>query len=309
MKTNLYLPMIGFRVNNDDGNILIYENLIQSGPAYKLIVHESPSWFEIKDKMPSGDMIEIITIEKAEEYKEKVDRFFAPISEAIRPYAQTHPDNLTMDLRRALSYILIAHDYKARIYGGSILKEKYEFSNSLRQLGKRVPEECIKRVEFVETLLNNYRPESIERLSINKDPRIYNDLMDLLDNEEIQLLSEKNALLGTIDIKKDILIREIKEFVTNVVQQKLLTYIVMAPLLTISFLSKTPVQSFIPYLTGFGNELIRNLDLREYAPPIQDHHLFTYGMTDMNGIFSMSSFIYTWFNYSYRWNVEIPKRE
>lgn len=117
LRTSLYIPFVDFQINDMDGQKILYENLVESGPAYKLIVHESPSWLEIRDKMPG--MIQIISGEEAENYKQIVNKFFSPITEAAQYYIVNNNkvpmENLTIDLRRALSYILIAHDYKARI--------------------------------------------------------------------------------------------------------------------------------------------------------------------------------------------------
>lgn len=118
MATSLYIPFTDFIINDKDGQKLLYENLVQSGPAYKLIVHESTAWLEIKNQMFWHEALEIIPNKKAEEYKELVYRFFSPVTEAA-PYViigqEKYPTaNLTADLRRVLSYVLIAHDYKSK---------------------------------------------------------------------------------------------------------------------------------------------------------------------------------------------------
>ena len=123
----MYISFSDFQINNLDGQKVLYENLVQSGPAYKLVIHESPHWLEIKDKMPNADMIEVISDKKAQEYKDIVNDFFSPISDNVHYYdsgEQRMPiENLTTDLRRALSYILIAHDYKATIYEDDFIND------------------------------------------------------------------------------------------------------------------------------------------------------------------------------------------
>ena len=69
MKTSLYIPFSDFILNNVDGQKILYENLVQSGPAYKLIVHESPSWIKQKEELSLNKTIEIISAEQAEDYK------------------------------------------------------------------------------------------------------------------------------------------------------------------------------------------------------------------------------------------------
>ncbi len=78
MKTKLYLPIIGFIVNNQQGEEILFENLVQSGPAYHLIVHESPAWHDIRDRLPDPNLLDIISEKKANEYKSIVNGFFRP---------------------------------------------------------------------------------------------------------------------------------------------------------------------------------------------------------------------------------------
>ncbi len=75
MKNRLYIPFADFVVNNLDGQKILYENLVQSGPAYGLVVHESPQWLEIKDKMPNADMIEIISEKKGSRLQKHSGQF------------------------------------------------------------------------------------------------------------------------------------------------------------------------------------------------------------------------------------------
>jgi len=304
MKTNLYLPFTSFQINNEDGNKILYENLVQSGPAYKLIVHESPSWLAIKDEMPYPDMIEIIPEKKAEEYKEIVNRFFAPITEVASIVTvrgeNTHIENLYMNLRRALSYILIGYDYKARIYEDDILREAFCFSDTLKEHQDVFSEEVINRVVFTEQLLAGYKKDSIETISINEDERIFDDLMDLLDRDEIKLLSEKNYLFGTLSPRMNILKREIKELINEILGKGWLPYLVNAPTLVLYYFDSAPkIMKLISYAAGVSSIVLRNYKFNEFIPPIQNPRLFELvrGPT--------GSFIYSWFNYEYK--ILIPQ--
>lgn len=297
--SSLYIPFIDFVINDEDGHKVLYENLVQSGPAYTLIVHESPVWLEIKDEMPWPEMIEIISNKKAQEYKQIVNRFFSPITEATPYYiigGKKHPaKNLTTDLSRALSYILIAHDYRARIYEDDILRCDFMLSRLLEENKKTFSEECVFRVEFVENLIRGYQKDSVSTLSVNKDPRIFNDLMNLLSKEETKMLSEKNYLFGTLSVKKDILKREIQELLTQIVKNEWFPYIAQAAGVALSYHPDlSSVEKILSLLAGAGAKILSKFDFREYAPPIQSPRLFEpVSSRDMN------FFSYTPFNYEF----------
>ena len=309
MTTSLYIPFTEFVINNEDGQKILYENLVQSGPAYKLIVHESPSWLEIKDKMPKRDMVEILSDKKAQEYKGLVDRFFSPVSDNFKYYEANGrielTENLTLELRRALSYILIAHDFKARIYDHTIIGYTSKLSDRLLNTNKKegkdiFPEEGIKRVKFVENLISGYKTESIPTLSINKDPRIFHDLMDLLDKEEIRMLSEKNQLFGVPKVVKDILVRDIQEGITQIMKHQWFPYLTKAAAITISIIySESDMDRILIHLSEGGAKLLSRFDFRKVAPPFQDPQLFEYGKADT------VSLSYKPFNYDYK--ILIPK--
>jgi len=291
-------------INHENGEKALYENLVQSGPAYRLIVHESPSWLEIKDKMPNTEMIEILSDKKAQEYKGTVDRFFALITEAS-PTVEisgrlTPTENLTTDLRRMLSYVLIAHDYKARIYEDDILQLELPLSSILKPSGI-FSEEAIRRVEFVENLVNGYKKDAITTISINNDSRIFHDLMDLLKISEIEVLSESNYLFGVVKAEKDMVKRDIKEKTTEIIKNKYFPYLAGGVTLALSYISSLrEMEAILSLLTGVGAEFLSKYDFREYAPPVQDPQLFRLGKEDM-GVFS-----YQPFNYEYK--ILIPKR-
>ena len=309
MATSLYIPFTNFEINDKDGQILLYENLVQSGPAYKLIVHESPAWLKIKDQMFFHETLEIITNKKAEEYKKIVNEFFSPITEAIPYYEignEKHPPaNLTTDLRRALSYILIAHDYKARIYEDSILKYNTHLSQLLEKYKEVFSEEAILNVRFVENLLKGYKMDSVSTLSVNNDPRIFRDIMDLLDKAEVKTLSERNHLFGVLAVKKDMLKREIKERLTQIVKNEWFPYVAEFTGLILSYHPDFGlVEKSLSFLSGLGARILGKYDFREYAPPIQSPRLFE--LEKSNGI---NVFTYEPFNYHYGiFNARIPTR-
>lgn len=297
MKTSLYLPFTNFKINNIDGNKILYETLVQSGPAYKLVVHESPFWLAIKDEMPKNDMIEIISNEKGEEYKELVNRFFAPVTETIPHYyikdEKILGENLTLDLRRALSYILIAHDYKARIFQDDILRTEFKLSEILKQ-NKDISEDLIKRVDFVEKLINGYKTDNIDTISINMDARIFQNLMYILDKEEISLLSEKNHLFGIINIKKNILKRKIKENITKIIKHDWFPYLIGGTTVSLHYIPAIKnIEPILSFLSTIGAFYLNKYDFKEYAPPIQNPKLFELGKKRTNS-FSYTSFNYKW---------------
>lgn len=305
--TSLYIPFTDFIINDKDGQRILYENMIQSGPAYRLIVHESPAWLEIKDQMFWHEALEIIPNKKAEEYKKIVNRVFSPITEATRYYAvgeTKYPtENLTVDLRRALSYILIAHDYKARIYEDDILKCEPLLSEQLKEHKNIFSEEGISCVEFVENLIMGYQTDSVSTLSVNNDPRIFNDLMNLLDKEEVKMLSEKNHLFGVLKVKKDILKREIQELLTKIVKNEWFPYIAQAGGLALSYHPDlSSVERILSFLVGVGAKILSKSDFQEFAPPIQRPRLFE--LVNPNGI---NFFSYKPFNYEVKFFV-LPRQ-
>jgi hypothetical protein len=295
-------------MNDKDGQRLLYENLVQSGPAYKLIVHESPAWLEIKNEMFWHEAVEIIPDKKAEEYKQLVNKFFQPITDAVPYYTvgnQRHPTmNLITDLRRALSYILIAHDYKARIYEDDILKQEYTLSDLLKRNREAFSEEAISRVEFVENLIKGYQTDNVPTLSINKDPRIFNDIMDLLSKEEIKLLSDKNYLFGILSVKKDILQREIRELLTKIVKNEWFPYVAQATGLALSYYPNFgPMEKSLSFLAGLGAKILSKYDFSEYAPPIQSPRLLELEKNPKD----INFFSYTPFNYEV--SIFVPLRK
>lgn len=308
-KTSLYLPFTKFTINNKlDGQKAIYETIVESGPVYKLIVHECPEWLRVKDEVLRPELVEIIPDKKADEYKQIVNRFFSPITEA-RPYyvvdGRKYPmSNLTMDHRRALSYLVIAHDYKARICEDDILKDVLEgnrLSTLLEQNKDVFSEEALNRVRFVEELIKGYQKDTISTLSVNKDTGIFNDLMDLLDSEEIRTLSEENHLFSIIGIGKDMLKRKIKELVTRIVQNKKLPYLVELTEFVLSYIPYEQAQEFLKILplVDLGLRALDGRDFRDFAPAVESHWLFK-----VLGPFKEATFSYEPFNWEFVFRIE-----
>jgi len=296
LQTRLYIPFTDLEINNSEGEILLYENLVQSGPAYQLIVHESPAWLQIKDKMPG--MIEIIDEKKAQWYKDLAGEFFSPITQVIPPQpAEGSNDvmqsgaNVVTDLRRALSYFLIAHDYKARIFENDILQYGRKLSDELEKHQNVFSEESIRRVKFVENLIIGYKKDSISTISANRDPKIFKDLMDLLSKDEVRIFSERNCLFGVLKTEKELLKREIGERATELVKNEWFPYLTGGVALCISYYVGD-IGKAIMYLSGLGAKILSKFDFREYAPPVESPQLFRY--INHKGV---SSFSYKPFNY------------
>ena len=305
MITSLYIPFTDFTINDKDGQRLLYENLVRSGPAYRLIVHESPSWIEIKSQIFWDRALEIIPSQRAEEYKEIVRRFFSPVTEATPYYTVSgtkYPTaNLTSDLRRALSYILIAHDYKARIYEDDIL-EHSTLSNQLIRNQKVFSEEAISRVKFVESLIAGYQRDSISALSVNNDPRIFKDVMDLLSKEKVKALSDMNHRFGVLNVRKDLLKREIQTLLTQIIKDEWFPYVAQVVGLALSYYVDSGFMArSLNLLSGIAAKALSKYDFREYAPPIQSPNLFR--LLNSKGI---SFFSYKPFNSDF--NFFLPPR-
>jgi len=183
---------------------------------------------------------------------------------------------------------------KARIYEDDILKQKYTLSAQLKKNNKVFSEEAISRVEFVENLIKGYKTDSVSTLSVNRDPRIFGDIMKLLDKEEVKMLSEKNYLFGVLNAKKDILKREIQELLTQIVKNEWFPYVAQATGLALSYYPDLEsVRGALVFLTGLGAKVLSKYDFREYTPPVQSPELFELEK-NAKGI---NLFSYTPFNY------------
>src|SRR5208283_2816961 len=109
-----YLPFINFTLGDDidlnrmGSTTVLYENIVQSGPSYRLIVHDSPEWRELSEQISSPEKIFVISEQESRKYADLAKKFFSPITEAASYYevdGRKQPMiNLTRGLRRALSY-------------------------------------------------------------------------------------------------------------------------------------------------------------------------------------------------------------
>lgn len=301
MKTSIYLPMVGFTIGGKDGSSALFEHLIQSGPAYELIVHESPNWLKLRDEIPNKDMIKIISEKEAQSYKDKVNDYFAPFHESYPNYYQEQErlptSNLTMEYRRALSYILIGYDYNARIYDGDIVKEKFDLSKSMEKAGIE-DEDVLLRTKFLEELFDSYATFSIDTVSTNNNLSNFKQVLDILDNSELQKLSESNQLFSRLEIEKNILLRDVQSLVTEIVQNDWIPLLCKAPL-WLSFVDNSAPKYWplIETLLSTGSKLLKDYDFRKQAPPIQKPEWYK---TSMNaGVWT-----YTWFNYEFSFYVQ-----
>lgn len=300
MRTTLYLPFKDFQINNKDGTPIIYESLIRNGPSYKLVVHESDSWNKFRDSLSDKNIIEIISKKEEELILETTDRYFSSITESI-PYIEMNgrkypSKQLTTDFNRALSYFYIAHHYKARILGDDFIKDiNLGLSKTLKE--KEFSDEDVQKIALIEGLVSGYKTEEISTLSINKDRRIINDLLDLLEIDEIKTLSELNYNYGLISVKKDQLIRKSKELITDILQKEYLKYIIKAPFLISSFYMNQTYLFALSFIGDIVSTLLKGSDFREYAPPIDCEPIINnFGIEEglyMYGYFNYKAHIFT----------------
>jgi hypothetical protein len=117
--------------------------------------------------------------------------------------------------------------------------------------------------------------------------------MDLLDKIEIQTLSEKNYLFGVVKAQKDILKREIKERITQIIKNEWFPYLIeRATELVLSYVHNLgQMEKALVFLSEVGAKILSKYDFREYAPPVQSPDLFEL-VKDFEFTFS-----YTPFNY------------
>jgi hypothetical protein len=290
--TSLYLPFKDFKINEKDGNPFIYKSLIENGPSYKLIVHESESWLSIKEKMPKGDMIEIIEKKDEEKYLDVVNNYFKPIIETIPQGYDINgkrypPRQLTSDLNRALSYIYIASKYNARILDD-------DFFNMDMTLSEKLPEnvfseDSINRIKLIENLLSGYKKVNVTTLSSKETFDDYANLMNLLDDELVKKLSGINYAFGLIETKKDELIRDISVIATEIFSTDMFQWIVLAPFVIITLVDAPKYYETLSYFGGLTATLLRGHDFRKYAPPIIPKAIISYIEFDQ-GLFSLNPF-------------------
>ena len=295
-KTKLYLPYTDFTINDKQGEQRLLEALISNGPAYKVIVHESEEWHRIKDELLLGDQVEIISSKQADQIKEKVNRFFSPVIEDI-PYLKdgngnpVPSENMTVELRRVLSYIMIASKKKAWIYEDEIIKDSLEEIGYIIDNQKYITGEGLNRVKALRDLLQSYNYEEIKHLAVSDNKSIAHDFFDFMDDSLAKELSESNFNFGII--KKDIgkLKRDVNDNVTAILQSSKFPYLSGGMGFLTSLVGADTVVSIVLSAAGIIQHALRDVDLREYAPPMARENLFT--LQGDRELFSFSYFNYT----------------
>lgn len=298
MKTKLYLPYTGFTINDKRGEQILLEALISNGPAYKVIVHESDEWNRIKDELPLGDRVEIFSSKKADQIKEEVDRFFSPVIEGIKYLKNGNgnpvpSENITVEMRRALSYIVIANRKKAWIYDDEIIKDSFEQIRWImdNQENININEEGLNRVKAFRDLLQFYNNEEINHLSVTDNATITHDFFDLMDDSSVKDLSESNFNFGIIKSNLRKLKRDVEDKVTTFLQSSKFPYIYGAHSI-LATLVGTDSLSYMLTASGLIHHALRKVDLREYAPPMIRENLFSLQS-------NMDCFSFSYFNYNY----------
>ena len=306
--TSLYIPLTKFAINEQDGFKILYDNLVQSGPAYRLIVHDSLSWREIRDKIQNPEDIVILDDKKAEYYKQLSEDFFAPITETYPIYyndkgQKNWTSNLVSDLRCALSYILIAYDYKARIFEDDIL----DYLNPLESFTKNgLPDDCLNRVKIVDNLLKGYSQTRIPTVFMNRDKAEIENLKKVLLRTEMKTLSALNYKFGEITVNKQALIRNINECIREALKSDWLPIVIGAGVLGLSYCAGlSAIESALSLLASGGATALSKINLKEYVPPIQDPKLFELGGPSAGKVTTFSS---ERFNLEYRFLIEHPSK-
>jgi hypothetical protein len=208
--------------------------------------------------------------------------------------------NLVMDMRRALSYILIAYDYKARIFEKDIL----DYSNPLESMVKSgLPDECINRVKIVDNLLKGYMQMHVPTVYMNRDKAEIENLKKVLLHTDMQTLSTLNYKFGKITVNKQVLMRDIGEFIKEALKIDWLKHVIGAGALGLSVcVGLDAIQGgVIGLLADAGATALSKINLKEYVPPIEDSRLFALGKIKEHGV---SMFSAKSFNYEYTFYIE-----
>jgi len=279
MKTELYLPYTKFKINDKDGERILLEALIANGPAYKIVVHENEEWEKLQEEILIGDWIDIVTDNEAREIKEECKNFFLPVIEDI-PYLVDNEnrriptENIISNLNRALSYIIIANRKKAWIYGDDIIGDAKKDIKWFYENKESIPEDGFKRIEAFNVFLNAYQQDKHNCLSLINDPNISHDFFDILDISLVEELSEKGFQFGLLGYKYEMLERDVKDLITKILHNKTLPYLLNG----MGFLSSICNYPDVGMLTsslGIISHALRDVDLREYAPPMGKDNIFS----------------------------------
>lgn len=246
-----------------------------------------------QDKILTKDWVEIISSSEADRIKEEAKQFFLPVTESIKDLVNERgiresPENITAALRRALSYIIIANKKKAWIYGDEIIEDSLEQIGVIIKYQEYISNEGLNRVKTFRNLLQSYNCEEIDQLSVSDNPSIAHDFFDFMDDSLVNDLSESNFNFGLIEKDLGKLKRDIKEYVTTILQSSKLPYITGGMGLLTSFVDYRALGPTIATVLGLISHHLRNVDLREYAPPMKREDLFS--LVSKGGSFSYSEF-------------------
>jgi hypothetical protein len=292
-KTSLYIPAVELTIGDEDGFKLLYDSLVQSGPAYRLIVHDIPTWHEIRDKIQNPEEIVILTEKQAEYYKQASKDFFAPIVQTYPRYEDEQgvkaTVNLVSEMSCALSYILIASDYHARIFEDDIL----EYYNPIADFTRwGVSEDLLNRVNVIDTLLKGYTETQIPSVYMNRKEAQIANLKELLLKEEMSTLSTLNYQFGEIVVDKQVLIRDIDTSIKVALKSAWLPHVIGGCAVALSyFAGMRDVDLLAPYLAGLVTTVLSKIKFKEYIPPIENPQLYALGEpTDGVQTFSSSRF-------------------
>jgi hypothetical protein len=251
----------------------LYKSFVQSGPCYRLIVHDSPEWRRIVEEVADIEEILILTDADCKHYKELAGRYFSPIDEETGPYYLVNGKkipsaNFTADLKRVLSYILLGHDFKARIYNDDLLNVE-PITDEMSK--NNFSEDAISRAQFAESLISGYHRDDIPTLSVNTETDVLRKVKNILDKDAARELSGISHLFGILKADKNALKRSINEKITEGIKNKWFPDIVEMVTIGLSFYPDLEkVGALISKLSGMGAKVLTTYDFREYLPPIQE---------------------------------------
>ena len=203
-----------------------------------------------------------------------------------------------MDMRCALSYILIAYDYKARIFEDDIL----DYLNPLEGIIKGgFPEDCINRVKIVDNLLKGYYRSHIPTVFMNREKAEIENLKKLLLSTEMQTLSTLNYKFGEITANKQVLVRDIGESIKEALRSPWFPVVLNAGALSLSYcLGLNSIEGALTLLASAGATALSRINFNEYVPPIQEPRLYALGGPS-TGVTTFSS---ERFNLEYSFYIE-----
>ena len=277
--TSLYIPAIELTIGDEDGFKLLYDSLVRSGPAYRLIVHDIPAWHEIRDKIQNPEEIVILTQKQAEYYKQASLDFFAPIVDTYPRYKDEQgvkaTVNLVADMKCALSYLLIASDYKARIFEDDIL-EYYNPITDFTRWG--VSEDLLNRVNVVDTLLKGYTETQTPSIYMSRQHAQIANLKELLLKEQMSTLSTLNYKFGEIVVDKKVLLRDVETSIKVALKSPWLSQVIGGCAVALSyFAGARDVDLLAPYFASFATTALSQIKFKEYIPPIENPQLYALG--------------------------------